>query len=65
VALVTSPLVIRSMGESGVEVISAAFTAIGWGTKPSALFRCYLDDGRRLASVAERHGEFVDHVTLL
>ena len=66
VALVTSQLVIRTMDESDPEVISAAFTAIGWH-KPPALFQRYLaeqDEGRRLAFVAAWHGEFAGHVTL-
>ena len=65
VALVTSQLVIRTMDESDPEVISAAFTAIGWH-KPPALFQRYLaeqDEGRRLAFVAEWHGEFAGYVT--
>jgi hypothetical protein len=68
-ALVTSPLVIRAMGESDPEVMSAAFAAIGWRRhKPRALFQRYLADqeeGRRLAFVAEWHGEFSGYVTLL
>jgi hypothetical protein len=59
-ALVTSQLLIRAMGESDPEVISAAFTAIGWGTKPPALYQHYLaqqEEGQRLAWVAEWHGE--------
>ena len=38
----TSQPLIRAMGESDPEVISAAFTAIGWDTKPPALYRHYL-----------------------
>ena len=67
-ALVTSQPVIRMMGESDPEVISLAFTAIGWGTKPPALFQRYLaeqEEGRRLAFVAEWHGVFAGYVTLL
>lgn len=67
VALVTSQPVIRTMNESDPEVISAAFTAIGWH-KPPALFQRYLaeqEDGRRLAFVAERRGEFAGYVTLV
>jgi GNAT superfamily N-acetyltransferase len=68
VALVTSQPVIRTMGGSDPEVISAAFTAIGWRTKPPALFQRYLaeqEEGRRLAFVAEWHGQFAGYVTLL
>ena len=64
----TSRLLIRAMDESDPEAISAAFTAIGWDTKPPALYRHYLaqrDEGRRLAWVAEWHGEFAGYVTLL
>lgn len=67
VALVTPQPVIRTMDESDPAVISAAFTAIGWH-KPPALFQRYLaeqEEGRRLAFVAERHGEFAGYVTLL
>jgi GNAT superfamily N-acetyltransferase len=67
VALVTSQPVIRTMDESDPEVISGAFTAIGWH-KPPGLFQRYLaerEEGRRLAFVAERHGEFAGYVTLL
>jgi hypothetical protein len=67
VALVTSQPVIRTMDESDPEVIGAAFTAIGWH-KPAALFQRYLADqeeGRRLAFVAEWHGEFAGYVTLV
>ena len=64
-----SPLVIRAMGESDPEMMSAAFAAIGWRkNKPLALFQRYLADqeeGRRLAFVAEWHGEFAGDVTLL
>jgi hypothetical protein len=54
VALVTSQPVIRTMDESDPEVISGAFTAIGW-RKPPTLFQRYLaeqEDGRLLAFVA-------------
>ena len=64
----TTPLLIRAMGESDPEAVSAAFTAIGWDTKPPALYRHYLaqqDEGRRLAWVAQRHGELAGYVTLL
>jgi GNAT superfamily N-acetyltransferase len=67
VALVTFRPVIRTMDESDPEVISAAFTAIGWH-KPPELFQRYLaeqEEGRRLAFVAERRGEFTGYVTLL
>ena len=67
VALVTSQPVIRAMDESDPGVISAAFTAIGWH-KPPALFQRYLaeqEQGRRLAFVAEWHGEFAGYVTLM
>ncbi len=63
----TSQPVIRAMGESDPEVISAAFTAIGWH-KPPTLFQRYLAEqaeGRLLAFVAEWHGEFAGYVTLL
>lgn len=63
----TSQPVIRAMGESDPELISAAFTAIGWH-KPAALYRHYLaqqEDGLRLAFVAEWHGDFAGYVTLL
>ena len=59
---------IRAMGESDPEVISAAFTAIGWDTKPPALYRHYLgqqEEGRLLAWMAEWQGEFAGYVTLL
>ena len=68
VALVTAQPVIRTMDESDPEVISAAFTAIGWHTKPPALLQRYLaeqEEGRRLAFVAEWRGEFAGYVTLL
>lgn len=58
---------IRAMGESDPAVISAAFTAIGWD-KPAALYQHYLaqqEEDRRLAWVAEWHGEFAGYVTLL
>lgn len=67
VALVTSQPVIRAMGESDPEVISAAFTTVGW-RKPPALFRRYLAEqrqGRRVAFVAEWCGELAGYVTLL
>ena len=63
----TSQPLIRAMGESDPEVISAAFTVIGWD-KPPALYHHYLaqqEEGRRLAWVAEWHGEFAGYVTLL
>jgi GNAT superfamily N-acetyltransferase len=63
----TSQPLIRAMGESDPEVISAAFSAIGWD-KPPALYRHYLaqqQEGRRLAWVAEWQGEFAGYVTLL
>jgi GNAT superfamily N-acetyltransferase len=63
----TSQPLIRAMGESDPEVISAAFTALGWDTKPPALYRHYLaeqKEGRRLAWVAEWQGEFAGYVTL-
>lgn len=66
-ALVTTQLLIRAMGESDPEVISAVFTAIGWD-KPPALYQHYLaqqEEGRRLAWVAEWGGEFAGYVTLL
>ena len=69
VALVTSRLVIRTMDESDPEMMSAAFAAIGWRRhKPRTLFQRYLaerEEGRRLAFVAEWHGEFAGYVTLL
>jgi GNAT superfamily N-acetyltransferase len=64
-----SPLVMRAMGESDPAMMSAAFAAIGWRkNKPLALFQRYLADqeeGRRLAFIAEWHGEFAGYVTLL
>lgn len=63
----TSQPLIRAMGESDPEVISAAFTVIGWD-KPPALYHHYLaqqEEGLRLAWVAEWHGEFAGYVTLL
>jgi hypothetical protein len=59
--------VIRAMGESDPEVISAAFIALGW-QKPATLFQRYLAEqeaGRRLAFVAEWRGELAGYVTLL
>jgi GNAT superfamily N-acetyltransferase len=67
VALVTLQPVIRLMGESDPETVSAAFTALGWH-KPPALYRHYLaeqEEGRRLAFVAEWRGEFAGYVTLV
>lgn len=63
----TSQALIRAMGESDPEVISTAFTDTGWD-KPPALYRHYLaqqEEGRRLAWVAEWHGEMAGYVTLL
>jgi ribosomal protein S18 acetylase RimI-like enzyme len=59
--------VIRLMGESDPEAVSAAFTALGW-RKPAALYQRYLaeqEQGRRLAFVAEWRGEFAGYVTLV
>ena len=67
VALVIVPPVIRLMGESDPETVSAAFTALGWH-KPAALYQRYLaeqEQGRRLAFLAEWRGEFAGYVTLL
>jgi GNAT superfamily N-acetyltransferase len=64
---VTSQPLIRDMGESDPAVISAAFIAIGWDKQP-ALYEHYLQqraEGKRLAWVAEWHGEFAGYVTLL
>jgi len=64
---VTSQPLIRAMDDSDPEAISAAFTAIGWD-KPPALYQHYLaqqEEGRRLAWVAEWHGELAGYVTLL
>lgn len=63
---VASQPVIRLMGESDPETVSAAFTALGWH-KPAALYQRYLaeqEEGRRLAFVAEWRGEFAGYVTL-
>jgi GNAT superfamily N-acetyltransferase len=63
----TPQRLIRAMSDSDPEVISTAFTAIGWD-KPTALYRHYLaqqEEGRRLAWVAEWQGEFAGYVTLL
>jgi GNAT superfamily N-acetyltransferase len=65
---VTYPLLIRTMSESDPDVISAAFTAIGWDNKPSSYYAHYVaqqEEGRRLAWVAEWHGELAGYVTLL
>jgi GNAT superfamily N-acetyltransferase len=67
VALVSAQPVIRLMGASDPETISAAFTALGWH-KPPALYQRYLaeqEEGQRLALVAEWHGELAGYVTLL
>jgi GNAT superfamily N-acetyltransferase len=67
VVFVASQPVIRLMGESDPETVTAAFTALGWH-KPTALYRRYLaeqEEGRRLAFVAEWRGEFVGYVTLV
>ena len=64
---VASQPVIRLMGESDPETVTAAFTALGWH-KPTALYRRYLaeqEEGRRLAFVAEWRGEFAGYVTLV
>jgi hypothetical protein len=63
VALVVLQPVIRLMGESDPEAVSAAFTALGWH-KPAALYQRYLaeqEQGRRLAFVAEWRGEFAGY----
>ena len=67
VALVAVQPVIRLMGESDPETMSAAFTVLGWH-KPPALYERYLaeqEEGRRLAFLAEWRGEFAGYVTLL
>ena len=67
VALVAVQPVIRLMGESDPETMSAAFTVLGWH-KPPALYQRYLaeqEEGRRLAFLAEWRGEFAGYVTLL
>ena len=67
VARVILQPVIRLMGESDPETMSAAFTALGWH-KPTALYQRYLaeqEEGRRLAFLAEWRGEFAGYVTLL
>ena len=67
--LISVPLqpVTRTMDESDPGAISTAFAAVGWH-KPSTLFQRYLAEqaaGRRLAFVAEWHGEVAGYVTLL
>ena len=65
-ALVTVRFVIRLMDESDPEVMSAAFTALGWH-KPPEMYQRYLaeqEEGRLLAFVAEWRGEFAGYVTL-
>jgi GNAT superfamily N-acetyltransferase len=67
VALVALQPVIRLMGESDPETMSAAFTVLGWH-KPPALYQRYLaeqEEGRRLAFLAEWRGGFAGYVTLL
>jgi ribosomal protein S18 acetylase RimI-like enzyme len=67
VAYVAEQTAIRSMDESDPEVLSAAFSAIGWD-KSTALFQRYLAEqerGQRLAFVAEWRGDFAGYVTLV
>ena len=67
VTLVTSQPVIRLLGVSDPETISAAFTALGWH-KPPELYQRYLaeqEEGQRLAFVAEWHDELAGYVTLV
>ena len=66
VALVTVQLVIRLMDESDPEMMSAAFTALGWH-KPPEMYQRYLaeqEEGRLVAFLAEWRGEFAGYVTL-
>ena len=57
---------IRRMQRDDAEIISSAFSAIGWN-KPISLYQRYLaeqDDGTRIGYVATVAGQFAGYVTL-
>ncbi len=59
-------LTIRKLTETDVDVISNAFTAIGWN-KPTEPYREYIREqeaGRRVVLVAEWEGDFSGYVTI-
>jgi hypothetical protein len=58
---------IQRMQRDDAEIISAAFSAIGWN-KPVSLYQRYLaeqDDGTRIGYVATVAEQFAGYVTLL
>ncbi|WP_169813135.1 GNAT family N-acetyltransferase [Nocardia jejuensis] len=59
---------LRSLAAHDPEPIAAAFTALGWTSKPVAQFHDYLTEqsaGTRVCLVAEQDGTFAGYCTLL